>query len=408
MITLPANRSNNWYIWYTISLLTAGHFFSDFYANFLPAIIPIVINNLGLSLTLSGLLVMIFSFTSCILQPVFGYLVDKYSLSRLILVTIPISGVFISLAGSATGIITLFVFVALSGLASSLFHPLGSIMTSKVSLHHTKAFAMSIFIGGGNLGFAVAPAIVMLYIAKFGLSNLLWIAVPGIVLTVAYYLQRLHNFKLAAPPKARNSHETWYNSLPLLNLNIVMGLRAWTQVAVTTFLPVLLTRAGYSTAVAGSMLTVFLLGGALGGFIGGYLSDQFGYKKCIIGLLLASLPATYFFLAPAEVTVFTWIMLAVSGAVMQGTVPPSIVWAQAMIPANAAMASGMMLGLSAGLGGLGTAITGAVADHAGLKPALLCTLIPLTLSAILACIIPHIPQKTEHSPSITIISERQI
>lgn len=403
------DTSNNWHIWYTVSLLTAGHFFSDFYANFLPAIIPIVINNLGLSLTLSGLLVMIFSFTSCILQPAFGYLVDKYGLSWLILVTIPVSAVFISLAGSAGGITALFLFVAVSGLAASFFHPLASVITSKVSSQDSKAFAMSIFIGGGNLGFALAPAMVMFFIAKFGLSNLLWIAIPGIVLTAAYYLQNLHKLKLSTPLRMKNaSTDVWYKSMPLLNLNIVMGLRAWSQVAVTTFLPILITGAGYSAAVAGSMLTVFLLGGALGGFIGGYLSDKLGYKRCILGLLVISLPTTYLFLAPEDTSAFTWIMLAISGAVMQGTVPPSIIWAQSMIPSNAAMASGMMLGLSAGLGGLGAAITGAIADYAGLKPALLYTLFPLALSVVLACFIPQITKKAEHPTSDTIIAKQRL
>lgn len=383
-------------VWYTVSLLTAGHFFSDFYANFLPAVIPIVIHNLGLSLTLSGLLVMLFSFTSSILQPIFGYFVDRYGFSWLILVTLPVSAIFISLIGVATRVDVLFLFVAISGLASSLFHPLATVMTSKVSTEDTKAFAISIFIGGGPLGFALAPAILMLYIATFGLQNLLWMAIPGVLLTLNYYFQNLHTLKLSVSSQVRDSSEqVWYKSMPLLTLNIVMGLRAWSQVAVTTFLPILLTGLGYSSIIAGSMLTVFLLGGVVGGFVGGYLTDKIGYKKCMIAFLLIALPTTYLFLAHTDVSIFTWIMLAISGAVMQGTVSPSIIWAQSMIPSKVAMASGMMLGLSAGLGGVGAAITGAIADYAGIQSALLYTLFPLTLSVILACFIPVTSVKAE-------------
>jgi len=388
-------------IWYTVGLLTAGHFFSDFYANFLPAVIPIVISNLGLSLTLSGLLVMLFSITSSILQPIFGYFVDRYGLSWLILVTLPVSAIFISLIGVATRVDLLFLFVAISGLASSLFHPLATVMTSKVSTQDTKAFAISIFIGGGPLGFALAPAILMLFIAAFGLQNLLWMAIPGILLTINYYFQNLHTLSLSASSEVNNSSEqVWYKSMPLLKLNIVMGLRAWSQVAVTTFLPILLTSLGYSHIIAGSMLTVFLLGGVVGGFVGGYLSDKIGYKRCIIAFLLTALPTTYLFLANTDASIFTWIMLAISGAVMQGTVSPSIIWAQSMIPSNVAMASGMMLGLSAGLGGVGAAITGAIADYAGLQSALLYTLVPLTLSILLACFTPVVSEKIEPSTSV--------
>ena len=82
-------------------------------------------------------------------------------------------------------------------------------------------------------------------------------------------------------------------------------------------------------------------------------------------------------------------MLGISGAALQGALPSSIVWAQDMLPDNAAMASGMMLGMSFGLGGLGAALTAALGDIIGLQPALLWTLLPLIVAIPLTYMIPE-------------------
>jgi FSR family fosmidomycin resistance protein-like MFS transporter len=137
------------------------------------------------------------------------------------------------------------------------------------------------------------------------------------------------------------------------------------------------------------MLTVFLAGGAIGSVFGGYVGDKQGRKRCIAGALVLCIPTLYVFLMSHEVTMMTWIALGVSGAALQGTLPSSIVWAQDMLPANAAMASGMMLGLSFGLGGLGAAVTGAIADSIGLEQALLWMIAPLLLGLAITISIPE-------------------
>jgi FSR family fosmidomycin resistance protein-like MFS transporter len=374
----------------SVALLTAGHFLSDFYSNFLPALLPVVMTKLGLSLAASGLLVMVYSFTSSILQPLCGFFVDKYGLAWLVLITMPISAFFICLTGLASNYSLLLICVAVAGLGSSLFHPLGSSLVSKVTSPENRGLSMSIFIGGGNFGFAVAPAIVIFFLVHFGTENLIWLMAPALLLTAAYYLYRLYRFDLAAPKQLPNtSAGQWYKSISLLKLNIVMGLRSWTQMALPNFLPLWLAQQGQVPTLAGSMLTVYLMGGAMGGFLGGWFGDRFGRKTCILSALTICLPAMALFLYNREVSLLTWAALAISGASLQGTLPSSIVWAQDIIPANAAMASGMMLGLSFGLGGVGTAITGVAADYVGLQTALLWSLAPLVVAIPLAYSIPE-------------------
>ena len=374
--------------WLIIALLSAGHFLSDFYNTFLPALLPAATTSLGLSLTTAGSLVMIFSFTASILQPIFGYYIDKHGWSWLIIWTIPVSGLFICLAGMATTVWQLTLCVTLSGLSLSLFHPLGSAMRGKATDEQNKNLAMSLFIGGGNIGVAIAPAIVLAFLFYIGSDYLLWLAIPGIAIGLAFYLTGVHKIPLAKPSSQATPATAWYKSVSLLKLNLVMGLRSWPQAAIPNFLALWLVSQGYSPTMAGSLLTAFLAGGALGSVGGGFLSDRIGRKPCIIVALMITIPLLYAFLTAPSLTASSYLLLFAGGAALQGTLPASIVWAQEMLPANAAMASGMMLGLSFGLGGLGAALTGVMADFTGLHTALLWSLAPLIAGVFLTWSIP--------------------
>ena len=373
---------------YPLALLTAGHFFSDFYSNFLPALLPVVVASLDLSLTAGGVLVMVYSFTSSILQPLCGYYIDKSGYSRLILATLPASAVAICLSGLATNYAALLVCIAVAGLGSSVFHPLASSLINKVTPAENKGLAMSIFIGGGNFGFGLAPVIVIYWLLHLGPPRLPWLILPSVLLAAAFYHGRLHRIDLSASATPTGETVAWYRSVSLLKLNGVMALRSWSQMALPNFLAVWLVQQGHPTTLAGGLLTVYLLAGAFGGFIGGALGDRLGRKACIAVCLAVCLPAMYIFLRSPSIDLLAWVMLAVSGAAMQGTLPSSIVWAQEIIPDNAAMASGMMMGLSFGLGGVGVAITGALADHIGLQSALLWSLAPLAAAIPLTLAIP--------------------
>lgn len=371
-----------------LTLLTLGHFASDFYGNFLPALLPVFVANLGLSFAAGGLLVMVSSFTASIIQPLCGYLIDRRGYAWLILATLPASSLTICLSTLAPNYAALVACVAMAGLGSSVFHPLASSMVNRVTPPDRRGLAMAIFIGVGNLGFGLAPVIVIYWLLVFGPDTLPWLIIPAALLTVAYYYCRLHRVSLAPPAVPAGDGAVWYRSVSLLKLNVVMALRSWTQMALPNFLAVWLVQQGHPTSLAGGLLTVYLVGGAAGAFAGGGLGDRFGRKRCIMACMAVCLPAMYVFLSSPEIGPLAWTMLAIAGAAMQGTLPPSIVWAQEMIPGNAAMASGMMLGLSFGLGGVGVAITGALADQIGLAAALLWSLAPLAVALPLTCAIP--------------------
>jgi FSR family fosmidomycin resistance protein-like MFS transporter len=339
---------------------------------------------------------MVYALTSSVLQPVFGYFLDRSGKTWLILFTLPGSALLICAAGLMPHISLLFLCVAAAGIISAVFHPLASGLLGRVIPVNRKGAAMSIFIGGGNFGFAIAPAVVILVLLNYGIPSLLWLAIPGFLMSVVYYRMGIHRIRLAdrtpasfpPGPLPQTTPVPWYRSRKILNLNLVMGLRSWMQVALSTLLPLWMAHRGLSPALAATLLTAFLASGATGGLLGGWLGDRFGHKRFIIASMAACLPALYLFFSTPELSWFSWVLIVFAGACLQGTMPSSIVWAQELMPNKAAMASGMMLGLSFGLGGLGTAVTAAAADVIGLDAAMMWTLLPYALAIPLAFSVP--------------------
>ena len=391
--TISSENAHN----YNVALLSVGHLFNDFYCNFLPILIPLLIVDMGLSLTLSGILVMSMAFAANVLQPVFGYYMDRYNFSRLLLIVLPFGAVFICMTSFTASFPALLFCVTMSGLAVSVFHPMATAMVSKAADPKTLGVSLSIFIGGGNIGFAIAPIILVYFIQYFSMKMLPVLIVPTVILSLLYYQSGLYKVRTANiggghSKKALNLKDLVKKSA-LLKLNAAMAIRTWTHGAITTFLPTLLITNGYDRTFSGWLLTIFLISAAVGGFFGGYLNDRIGQKKVIwVSMLLAVFPALYFLLAD-DMAIVSFIMLALCGFFIQAGHPCSVIWCQKFLPDNPNMASGMMLGLSFGLGGIGAALTAVAAEYIGLKTALSATVLTLIIGALIVYFIPEEPNK---------------
>lgn len=390
-ITVPADQADAQKKDGTL-LLSCGHFLNDFYCNFLPILLPIIMPQLGLSLTLSGLLVMVLSITSNMLQPVFGYVMDRHNLSRLLIPVIPFGAVCICSIGLITTKAMLFVIIALTGLSVSAFHPLGSTLVARTAEASHQGRSMSYYIAGGNLGYALAPIIIVAYLNTFPLTDLTILMIPGFLFACICLRSGLTQIPTRATQTKTFRLRQLLHNASILRLNIAMGLRCITHVSMSTFLPLLLVTSGYSGLLSGSLLTLFLVGCTVGGLTGGYLGDRFAHKRIIIvALALAIFPTAYFYLHPGTEPL-SLIALFLSGALLLASQPSSLVWAQRAMPGSEGMASGMMLGLSFGLGSFGTALVAALGDHIGLSSALLFSSLTLPLAAICTIFAPF-PQK---------------
>ena len=375
-----------------VILLAMGHFFNDFYCNFLPILLPILIPKLGLSLTLSGALVMVMSLSANVLQPVFGYFMDKYNFNKIMPLIIPFGAVFICLTNWASNFIVLAVLIGLSGLAVSTFHPMGAGLVSKVAPDGKISTCISIFVAGGSFGFALAPIVLVYFMQMYSLDYLPILIIPAIILGVLMYSSGLSKARFVNEQVAKNMHFNLAQILqnkPLMLLNISMGLRAWLFTALVTFLPLWAIEKGCDNTLSGWILTIYLCGSVIGGLIGGALNDKIGYKKVILWALIFTLIPTMYFLFAQQIDILMYIALFVGGGLVMAANPGAIVWGQDLLPDNPGMASGMMLGLSFGLGGFGTMLTGSLAESYGLTMALALTAILVVISIVLVYLTPE-------------------
>lgn len=375
-----------------VILLAMGHFFNDFYCNFLPILLPILIPKLGLSLTLSGALVMVMSLSANVLQPVFGYFMDKYNFNKIMPLIIPFGAVFICLTNWASNFIVLAVLIGLSGLAVSTFHPMGAGLVSKVAPDGKISTCISIFVAGGSFGFALAPILLVYFMQVYSLDYLPILIIPAIILGVLMYSSGLSKACFVNEQVAKNMHFNLAQILqnkPLMLLNISMGLRAWLFTALVTFLPLWAIEKGCDNTLSGWILTIYLCGSVIGGLIGGALNDKIGYKKVILWALIFTLIPTMYFLFAQQIDILMYIALFVGGGLVMAANPGAIVWGQDLLPDNPGMASGMMLGLSFGLGGFGTMLTGSLAESYELTMALALTAILLVISIVLVYLTPE-------------------
>lgn len=375
-----------------VILLAMGHFFNDFYCNFLPILLPILIPKLGLSLTLSGALVMVMSLSANVLQPVFGYFMDKYNFNKIMPLIIPFGAVFICLTNWASNFIILAVLIGLSGLAVSTFHPMGAGLVSKVAPDGKISTCISIFVAGGSFGFALAPILLVYFMQMYSLDYLPILIIPAIILGILMYSSGLSKARFVNEQVAKNMHFNLAQILqnkPLMLLNISMGLRAWLFTALVTFLPLWAIEKGCDNTLSGWILTIYLCGSVIGGLIGGALNDKIGYKKVILWALIFTLIPTMYFLFAQQINILMYIALFVGGGLVMAANPGAIVWGQDLLPDNPGMASGMMLGLSFGLGGFGTMLTGSLAESYGLTMALALTAILLVISIVLVYLTPE-------------------
>jgi FSR family fosmidomycin resistance protein-like MFS transporter len=208
------------------------------------------------------------------------------------------------------------------------------------------------------------------------------LALPGLAV-VAFFLRRVPPIPVHPSAHGGISALRPY-AKPLALLYSIVVLRTLTSLAFATFVPVMLTRRGYTVGEAGAAVALYLFGSGIGGFFGGPAADRFGARKVIALSLVASCP--FLFLAPFLTGGPFVIALAIGGLFLQSTLPVNVTFGQSLAPVSAATVSSLMMGFAWGTGGLSVPIVGLIADRAGIEP----TLVGLALVPLLAaaCALP--------------------
>ena len=361
-----------------IALLALGHLVVDVNQGALPAVLPFLKSAHGLSYAEAGTIVLVASVASSIIQPLFGYLSDQIARRWILPLAVLVSGVGIGLTGVAPGYLGVLGLVVLMGLGVAAYHPEGYKAATAVA-GDRKATALSWFSLGGNIGFAVGPPLAALLVAGLALPGTLGLLASS-ALMAALLLAALPTItrvslgpRVPAAAAGPSVNMPWAMAL----LIFVVTVRAWATLGFSTFVPFYyVDTLAADPRLVGPLLFVFLGSGAVGTVVAGPLADRWGPRAFMRWVLLAAIPFGALFLASGGVLAF--VALGLFGAVLTSSFSVSVVLGQAYLPRNAGMASGLIVGFAIGMGGLGVAALGWVADHWGVPAALwISALVPL-------------------------------
>jgi FSR family fosmidomycin resistance protein-like MFS transporter len=388
-----------------ILLMFLGHIWVDTSQGILPVILPKLKETLDLNYFQVGFVVTVLNLTSSVIQPIFGYISDKIRTGWFVPVGILWTACMMGLLGWAPGYRTVLLLVGFAGLGTAAFHPRAMMVVNLVS-GSRKGLGAAIFSTGGNLGFALGPMVGSLLVLGFGLHATIGLLGPGVLMALTIFLCPGDFLRREAPEKWKaksaedGSHSVLWRSLILTCL--VVTLRSWAYLSSITYLPLFMQEQGHPLTTGSLVLTVFLAGGAAAGLYGGHLSDRVGRRRVIIvSLLLYPVFMSLMILSSGPVL---WFLAAASGAALLASFSVTIVLAQEILPRNLGLASGLILGLGFGMGGLGAAVSGWIADMIGLyKTVWILALVPALGSVVgafirmprtnpLASVLPSIPQ----------------
>ena len=354
-------------------LLSVGHCVVDIYQGALPAVLPFLKDELGLTYTVAGVILIMANISSSVLQPVFGFLSDKKEKAFLLPAGVLAAGVGFAFLSVPSSFLPVLLLVTLSGLGIAAFHPEGY----KTAYFYTgprAATGMSIFSVGGNVGMALGPIISIPVISYLGFSALPVVMLPALAFTAVIIYRRKD---VVLPERTKHARQEGDGKtgraayLSLVTVVSIVIMRSWTQMGLLSYIPFYYINYLKGDPVyAGKLISVFLLGGAAGTLAGAPLADRWGYRLYIsLTMAVAALTFPLIFLLEGfplllSMTLF-WL-----GMVLVSTFSVTVVMSQKLLPRSLGIASGLTTGFAIGAGGIGVTLLGIVADRFGVPFAL--------------------------------------
>ena len=388
---------DNGTVFAVLMAISACHLINDMMQSLLPAIYPGLKANLGLNFGQIGLVTLVYQVTASILQPLVGLYADR----RPTPLALPFGTVF-SLAGllvlsvaHAYGVVL--VGAALLGMGSSVFHPESS-RVARMAGGARHGLAQSLFQVGGNAGQALGPLAAAVVVVRWGQSSLGFFALLALLsgailwnVGVWYKTHGLARLKAGqktgavAPLPAGAARRGIF-----ILLALIFSKYVYLASLTSYFTFYLIHRFGVSVQDAQLHLFVFLAAVAVGTVLGGPLGDRFGRRYVIWFSILGAAPFTL--LLPYASLFWTTPITIAIGLILASAFPAIVVFAQELAPGRVGMISGLFFGFSFGMGGLGAAALGWLADRAGIETVYeVCAFLPLL--GLLCAFLPKLERK---------------
>jgi FSR family fosmidomycin resistance protein-like MFS transporter len=383
----------------TTYMMAAGHFLCDMNQGALPAILPFLMTKYHFTYTGIAGLILAANLISSIIQPLIGHYADKKSKKWMLPIGLLLSSGGIAAIGILSSYWVIFSVAMISGIGTAIFHPEAAKTVNKASSKY-KASNMSFFSLGGTLGFALGPIVSTTSILLWGLKGIMILIIPT-TLFVMVMLKAKNNIR---PPEKIEKNiankvefdqgKAQWKSFSLLS--ILLCIRSVVFYGLNTFLPLFWINILLQSKSDGtSMLSIFLLFGAIGTLIGGRLADRFGYVTTT-KISFVSLFPLLCLLAIAKNTLFATIILLFVGIFIFLPYSSMVVLGQKYLPNRLGLASGITLGLAVSVGGIAAPLLGKIADTYGIQTVMIVISCISLVSTIFSFILSNEKEKIEH------------
>jgi FSR family fosmidomycin resistance protein-like MFS transporter len=379
--------------------ISFSHLLNDTIQSLIPSIYPIVKTSLHLSFSQVGLITLTFQLAASLFQPLVGIYTDKrpqpFSLA---------TGMCFTLAGlillsRANHYAILLLSVGLIGTGSSIFHPEAS-KVAYMAAGNKRGLAQSIFQVGGNAGSSLGPLLAALIIVPFGQSNILWFSLLALIAIIVlfrvggWYKTNMHRIKGKKRKHELSDHPSFSSTKIFFSILILLLLifsKYFYIASITSYYTFyLMDKFHVSIQSAQVYLFVFLFSVAAGTLIGGPVGDHFGRKYVIWFSILGVAPFTL--ILPYASLFWTCVLTIFIGVILASAFSAILVYAQELLPGKIGLISGLFFGFAFGMGGLGSALLGALADRTSIEYVYkICAYLPLI--GLLTGFLPNIGGK---------------
>ncbi len=381
--------------------LSFCHLLNDLIQSLIPALYPLLKAEFNLDFAQIGLITLAFQLTASLLQPTVGFYTDKrpqpYSLALGMGSTL-IGLLLLSVANSYTVVL---IAAALVGTGSAIFHPEAS-RVARMASGGRYGTAQALFQVGGNVGQAIGPLLAAFIVLPHGQGAIAWVSMAALI-AMAFLTRVGMWYGANLRPSVKAAHasiESKDSGLPrgrvLFLITILMVLlfskNVYTSSLTSFFTFYLIERFDLPVQAAQVQLFIFMAAIAVGTLLGGALTDRIGRRPMIWISILGVLPFTM--ALPYADLFWTGVLIIIIGLITASAFPAVLVYAHEVIPGRVGLVSGMFFGLAFGLGGLGAAIMGGIADVYGIAVVYkICSFLPIL--GVVAWFLPNMTKEKE-------------
>jgi FSR family fosmidomycin resistance protein-like MFS transporter len=380
----PTNDRQTVYV--ILLAISFSHLLNDLIQSVVPAIYPMLKEDFQLSFTQIGIITLFFQLTASILQPFVGLYTDKHPYPRSLAIGMGFTCLGLLCIAFADSFYLILASVSLIGMGSSIFHPEAS-RVAHLASGGKKGLAQSIFQVGGNAGSALGPLLAALIVIPFGqtyISSFAVLAILAMVILTSVGKWYQHNLLVKSRRKTTSSTGSEKNNLSrstvvwsIIILLVLIFSKYFYMASMTSYFTFyLIDKFGVSVQQSQLYLFAFLAAVAAGTILGGPLGDRYGRKVIIWVSILGAAPFT---LLLPHVDLWTTIGLAVLiGLIISSAFSAILVYATELIPGKVGMVAGLFFGFAFGMGGIGSAVLGKLADQTSIGYVFsICAFLPL-------------------------------